>query len=174
MTTWCVAAGMVTVAMVAVIAWKRRNDRLPATMFAQTDQAIRTIQRSALRTILPRSREGDPPDIDEERMRQCVTTVHRVIRFAYTIEEHPKGFLHTLSSQLIRPKPGKYHVQCMLTAMMVLYRELEESGIRQSEVTIELSESDEGTHYLGMLLNPRQHDWLAVRLLTPRASAKAG
>lgn len=173
MTTWCIVAGMVTAAMVAVIAWRRRSDRLPATMFAETDQAIRTIQRSALRNILPECPGGVITDFDEDKMRECVTTVHRVIRFVCTVERHPQGLLHTISSQLIRRKSGKYHAQCMLTAMLVLYRELEESGIKQEDVTIEISEPDQGTHYLGMLLSRQQHDRLAATLLNPRPDESA-
>jgi hypothetical protein len=65
-----------------------------------------------------------------------------VLGLIYTVERVQDKFLHMVSSQLKRARSGNYHEQCMLTMIMFLERELEETGINPGDVELHFDQSD--------------------------------
>ena len=153
---WYILAGIALLLIAGFILWRRGNTPSVA-MFRAIDEGIRQLQRNALNNILPEHTEGSAKGFDPDAMTGQTVRLHDTIRFIYTVEHHQQGFLHVVSSQLLRAKSRKYHIQCMLVAMLVLNSQLAESGIKQDDVTFDVDQSELGTQYVCMLLPPPQH-----------------
>jgi hypothetical protein len=147
----------VVIACALAFYWIRRGSTPPAAMFDEMRAAIRELQQIASQNILPLEQTQKVTGIDLEQMLQQSRQVGNIIRYVYTVEEAENGIVHTISSQLLKPKPEKYQVQCMLIAMLTLNQCLEESGIDPKSIEFTIDRSATGTHYVAMLLPPEKH-----------------
>ena len=136
----------------------RRGATPPAAMFGEIRTAILDLQQIASKNILRLEQAQKVTGIDQNQMLRQSCHVRETIRYVYTVEESENGLVHTVSSQLLRPKPEKYQVQCMLIAMLTLNQCLEESGIDPKSVEFNIDRSATGTHYVVMLLPREKHD----------------
>lgn len=136
----------------------RRGATPPVAMFAEIRTAILALQHVASQNILPLQQTEKVTGIAQDQMLRQSCHVRETIRYVYTIDESENGLVHTISSQLLRPKPEKYQVQCMLIAMLTLNQCLEESGIDPKSVEFNIDRSATGTHYVAMLLPRAKHD----------------
>ena len=152
-----IIGGIIVLLVAGFFIWRLRTTPSVA-MFGEIDKAIIRLQRTALNNILPEQTDVAVRDFDTDTMARNIANLHDTIRFIYTVEKHEHGFLHIVSSQLLRPKKQKYHIQCMLIAMMVLSRQLSDSGINQNMVSFDVGQSEFGTQYVLMLLSPQQHE----------------
>ena len=133
----------------------RRGATPPAAMFGEIHTAILDIQQVASRNILPLEQSQNVTGIDQDQMQRQSCRVRETIRYVCTIAESENGLVHTISSQLLRPKPEKYQVQCMLIAMLTLNQCLEESGIDPKSVEFNIARSATGTHYVADVASSR-------------------
>ncbi len=140
----------------------RRGATPSAAMFGEIRNAILDLQQVASRSIFPLEQSQNVTGIDQDQMQRQSCRVRETIRYVYTIEESENGLVHTISSQLLRPKPEKYQVQCMLIAMLTLNQCLEDSGIDPKSVEFNIDRSATGTHYVAMLLPREKHDRMMV------------
>jgi hypothetical protein len=136
----------------------RRGATPPATMFGEIRAAILDLQHVASQNIFSLEQTQKVTGIDQDQMLRQSCHVRETIRYVYTIEESENGLVHTISSQLLKKKPEKYQVQCMLIAMLTLNQGLEDSGIDPKSVEFNIDRSATGTHYVAMLLPPEKHD----------------
>jgi len=136
----------------------RRGATPPAAMFGEIRTAILDLQQVASQNILPLEHSQKVTGIDQDQMLRQSCHVRETIRYVYTIEESENGLVHTISSQLLRPKPEKYQVQCMLIAMLTLNQCLEESEIDPKSVEFNIDRSATGTHYVAMSVPREKHD----------------
>lgn len=134
----------------------------PVAMFGEVRTAILDLQRVASQNIFPLEQTQKVTGIDQEQMLRQSRRVCETIRYVYTVEESEDGVVHTISSQLLKPKPEKYQVQCMLIAMLTLNECLKESGIDPKSVEFNIDRSATGTHYVAMLLPRDKHDQMLV------------
>lgn len=153
---------LIAISVVVVIALAflliRREATPPAGMFMEIRAAILDRQRVASQNILPLEQAQKVTGIDRDQMLRQSCHVRETIRYVYTIEESENGLVHTISSQLLKPKPEKYHVQCMLVAMLTLNQCLDESGVDPKSIEFNIDRSATGTHYVAMLLSRDKHD----------------
>ena len=157
-----IIGGIVVLLVVGFFFWRRRATPSVA-MFRAIDDAITRLQRTALTNILPEQPQGTVKGFDPDTMAGQTARLHDTIRFIYTVERHGFALLHIVSSQLLRPKSQKYHIQCMLVVMMVLNRQLDDSGIKQDDVSFDVDQSELGTQFVYMSLSPQQHEQLLER-----------
>lgn len=139
-------------------------------MFGEVRTAILDLQRVASQNIIPLEQAQKVTGIDQEQMLRQTRQVCETIRYIYTVEESQDGVVHTISSQLLKPKPEKYQVQCMLIAMLTLNQCLEDSGIDPKSVEFNIDRSATGTHYVAMLLPRDKHE----QMLAHRNAAERG
>jgi hypothetical protein len=151
---WFILAALAALVVISVIF--RRRSTPSVAMFEAIQHGILDLQQKALRSILP-DHHGEIRGFDEATALDTVVALEDTIRFLYSVEEHEGGFLHLISSQLIRPRAEKYQIQCMLVVMLVLNRQLGEAGVQPEDVRFELTKSELGTHYVGMHLTAEQH-----------------
>lgn len=153
---------IITISVVIVCALAffliRRGATPPAAMFGEIRTAILDLQHIASQAVLPLEATQTVAGIDQDQMLRQSCHIRETIRYVYTIEESENGLVHTISSQLLKPKPEKYQVQCMLIAMLTLNQRLEESGIDPKSVEFNIDRSETGTHYVAMLLPREKHD----------------
>ncbi len=159
---WYILAGVITVVMLGVGFWKRSNNPSVA-MFGEIERAVRQLQCKAVDHVMEDGSDYIARFNADSTAGQTVT-IRNIFRMIYTVEHIREGFLHTISSQLKRAKGGNYHEQCTLIVMMVLQRELEEAGIKQDDVELQLEQSEFGTQYIYMLLDSNQHSRLSQRI----------
>ena len=152
-----VAISIVT-GCVVVFFLLRRGATPPAAMFGEIRTAILKLQRIASQNIFPVEQSQKITGIDQDQKLQQSCHVRETIRYVYTVEETESGVIHTVSSQLLKPKPEKYQVQCMLIAMLTLNQCLAESGIDPKSVEFSIDRSATGTHYVAMMLPREKHD----------------
>ncbi len=138
----------------------RRDATPPPAMFEEIRTAILELQRVASQNIFPIEQSRNVTGVDQRQMLRQSCRVRDTIRYVYTIEQSEEGLVHTISSQLTKPKPEKYQVQCMLIAMLTLNQCLEDSGIDPKSVEFNIDRSATGTHYVAMLLPRDKHDQL--------------
>jgi hypothetical protein len=136
----------------------RRSTAPPAAMFAEIRTAILDLQRVASQNIFLVGQTHKLNGIDQDHMLRQSCHVRETIRYVYTIEESESGFVHVISSQLLKPKPEKYQIQCMLIAMLTLNQCLADSSIDPKSVEFNIDRSATGTHYVAMSLTRQQHD----------------
>ncbi|HOX05402.1 MAG TPA: hypothetical protein PK280_03290 [Planctomycetota bacterium] len=122
-------------------------------MFGKIGDAVSKLQLRAAKNIFPYTPGEEIRGFNPDAMQDLTICVEDTIRFVYTIEKHPQGLVHIISSQLCKPKSKKYHVQCMLVVMASLLRQIGDAGINQNEVKFEITESDLGTQYVNMLVS---------------------
>lgn len=125
-------------------------------LMEEIDRDIRSLQLKAGAKVFPEATEGGGGP-EPSAMQDLCATAGGTIRFVYTVERFQGRLLHTLSSQLVADKSKQYHIQCMLVAMMVLQKEVDDAGIKPDDVKFDIAESDRGTQYLRVLLTPDQH-----------------
>ena len=135
----------------------RRGATPPAAMFAEIRTAILDLQRIASQNVFPIEQRQKVTGSDQDQMLRQSCHVRDTIRYVYTVEETESGLVHTISSQLLKPNPEKYQVQCMLVAVLTLNQCLEESGIDPKSVEFDIDRSATGTHYVAMLLPREKH-----------------
>ncbi|MHA2218769.1 MAG: tetratricopeptide repeat protein [Candidatus Hodarchaeales archaeon] len=146
--------------VITIALWLRKRGPSVA-MMGRIDKALRTVQKQAAANILPASDEGEALSLDVKTMQKQTITVANTIRFIYTVEEHPEGLLHMVSSQLIKSRSKKYQVECMVFVTIVLRQfQFEEAGIKQDDVKLNIFETEMGTQYVSMLLTSDQHNKL--------------
>lgn len=151
------AAGAVAILiLVSIFVWHRGQTPSDA-IWNGIAEAIPQLQRRAVRNILPLQPPGGARDFQPQRAAAQTRRVADTIRLVYTVEQHEHGFLHAVSSQLVRRKSRKFHVHCALVVMLVLERQLTDSGITKEDVAFNVDQSDLGTFYVYMLLSPEQH-----------------
>jgi hypothetical protein len=146
--------------IVVVAVYYFRNQGPSVMMFSKISDGLSQIQKSAYGTIIPNSDSQSMANFDESKMKAQTVTLENTIRFVYTVEQNEYGFLHTISSQLLKRKNKKYQVQCMLVAMMTLNTQLKDASIEEGEVNFDIDESELGTQYIGMQLSEKQHEQL--------------
>ena len=144
--------------------WFRENTPSEA-MFGLIHQGLRKLQVKVLRNILPEQQPGKAVGFNVKRMEDQTITLQNLIRFVYTVERQGDGFLHVISSQLIRRKSQKYQVQCTALVMLLLTRQLTEAGMNQEDVEFDIENSEMGTQYVCMLLDPSQHQQFADKVM---------
>ena len=156
MLLYLTAGGII--ALLAIIGLLLRNGSTPSvSMFGEIRDTIFALQRSALTRMTDR-RGGDRiHGVDSAEIQALTKVLRGIIRFGYTIDIDPSGFLHTASSQMIAKKPEKYQVQCMLIAMLALSQQLESAGIDQKCISFDIAKSEMGTHFVSLLLSPEHH-----------------
>jgi hypothetical protein len=71
--------------------------------------------------------------------------------------------VHVVSSQLLKPKPEKYQIQCMLLAMLTLNQCLTDAEIDPNSVEFDIDRSATGTHYVAMSLSREQHEKMMAK-----------
>ena len=158
-----IAAGLAILLIVTVLI--RRGGRTPSlAMFRAIEDGISRIQTAALRRVLPEQPEDGVKGFDREAMVEQTIRLQETIRFVYTVEQREDGFGHTVSSQLLKRKGRKYHLQCMLVVILILNRQLSNAGINQDDVAIGVDQSGLGTLYVHMSLSPEQHERFAGAL----------
>jgi hypothetical protein len=150
----------------------RRGATPPAAMFGEIRTAILDPQQIASKNILHLTQAQKVTGIDQNQMLRQSCRVRETIMYVYTIEESENGLVHTISSQLLRPKPEKYQLQCMLIAMLTLNQCLEETGIDQESVEFNNDRSATGTHYVAMLLPRQKHDQMMVNRIVAEQSGE--
>ncbi len=151
---WIVAAVVLVVIVIAV-----RRARSPSVrVFGEIDAGLVRIQRHAIGNVASATDDGTIRPLSVAEMRESSFNVDRTISFAYTAEQREGGYLHLVSSKLMKPRPAKYQVECMLVAMLVLNRELEQAGLGSDDVGLGVDESETGTQYISLELTPEQHD----------------
>ena len=156
---WIVAVIAVTAILAAMVALLARRSAGPsAVMFQEIRNTVLALQRVAAARVIPGAVGEDGAGLSVDDLRNHSACVRETIRFVYTVEETEGGFLHTVSSQMLAPKPEDYQVQCMLVAMLTLNQQLSEAGLDPDDVGFEVSASEHGTHYLAMLLTAGQHE----------------
>jgi hypothetical protein len=144
------------------------------TMFRQIGETLRTLQQRALKNIRPEAQAGEMRGLDLDAMQNQTLTVAGTIRFVYTVEKHSRGLVHMVSSQLCKPKRRKYQVQCMLTIMLHLSRQLSGAGIKSDDVKFEVTESELGTQYVAMLVSLEQQEKMNLCGTAKPANPSAG
>ena len=150
-------AGLCVLGVVVLVV--ARSAATPSVaMFQQIRETVTALQRIAASNVLPATGGEHVTGFSGERMMRQTARLDETIRFVYTVEEHERGFLHAVSSQLLRRKPQKYQLQCMLVVMLTLNQQLGDAGIEQEDVQFDISRSELGTHCVAMLLSPDQHD----------------
>jgi len=157
MQTFLILLGVVVV-IAALYWWYSRGATLSAAMFDEIRDTILRLQQAAAENVFPLEKGNHLTGIHEEKMARQSSHVGPLIRFVYTIEESPTGLVHVISSQLLRPMPEKYQVQCMLVAMLTLNRQLSDSGTDPQEVEFDIEQSVTGTQYVMMSVTQEQHD----------------
>jgi hypothetical protein len=138
-----------------------REDTPSTAMFGLINRGLRKLQAKALKNILPEQEAGKAVGFNVKRMEDQTITLQNTIRFVYTVECQGDGFLHVISSQLMQQKGPKYQVQCTALVMLLLTQQLDEAGMNQEDVEFDIEESETGTHYVCMLLDPSQHQQFA-------------
>ncbi len=154
----------IIIVIVIAVALSRRGGTPSVEMFAKINKAVRDLQCHAAQKIMPAKEPGKMTGFDERKMQDLTVTIDNVIRLAYTMEHYEEGILHTISSQLTCRKPRKYQIECMLVVMLTLNEELTEAGVNHDEVKFEITESELGTHYVGMHLNVGQQALMAEKI----------
>lgn len=134
-----------------------RNSMPSEEVLNRVFDGIKTVQVQALKNVIPLENADQLTGFDEKKMSEQTMCVDGMIRFIYTVEEHSDGYLHTVSSQLVKPRSRKYQVQCMLFVMITLNSQLERAGLNPETVKFDISESEMGTQYIEMLLSPQQN-----------------
>lgn len=163
-TTIYVTIGILIVLAIAVYFLFFRSGKSPSVaMFGAIESTLLQLQQRAFGNIVSPETAAKPSEAEMQKMMEQTGTVYNLVRFIYSIERHDQGFMHVISSQLIGDKTEEFHVQCMLFVMLTLTRQLEEFGISEKEVSFDISESDAGTQYLYMLLNPNQHQLISSK-----------
>lgn len=161
-----IIAGII-ILLIIVFVVRQRGATPPLTLWRLIEEAIPPLQRIALTTILPREAPGHITGFDADAMNRQVVSLHETIRFVYTIEKDAERFVHIVSSQMLRPKPPKFQIECMLVVMLVLNRQLGEAGIKHEDVSFEVNQSELGTHYIYMFLSPAQQEQLVAVINRP-------
>jgi len=144
-----------------IVLWllvRRINSSPSVAMFHAIEFAMGELQRVAVDNVLPEQPEGGVAGFNPEKMEKQTARIGNSLRLVYTVKHHEEGFLHTASSQLVRPAGHKYHTQCTFIIMLVLYEELKECGIPQEDVSISMHESELGTQFVYMELTAEQHE----------------
>ena len=163
-TTIYITLGIVAVlAVIGYFLFFRSGKTPSVAMFGGIEGTLMQLQRHAFNNVVSPKTAKNPSEAEMQKMMQQTGTIHNLVRFIYSIENHEEGFLHVISSQLIGKKSQEFHVQCMLFVMLTLTRQLEEFGINEKDVSFDINESDSGTQYLYMLLNPQQHEKIASK-----------
>ena len=144
--------------------WFRENTPSEA-IFGLINRGLRKLQAKALRNILPEQEAGKAVGFNVRRMEAQTITLQNVVRFVYTVERQGGGFLHVVSSQLIRRKSRKYQVQCTAAVMLLLNQQLAEAGMNREDVEFDIEESEMGTQYVCMLLGPNEHRQFADKVM---------
>lgn len=157
MQTFLILLGIVAV-VAALYWWYWNGGTLSSAMFGEIQDTIVRLQQAAAENVMPLEKGDHLTGINEEKMARQSSHVGQSIRFVYTIEESPTGLVHVVSSQLLRPLPQKYQVQCMLVAMLTLNRQLSDSGTDPQEVEFDIDQSVTGTQYVTMSVTREQHD----------------
>lgn len=148
----------VAIACVVGFFWIRSRANPSVAMLGEIQWAVLDLQIAASRNIVPIERSDKITGFDEEEMdRQC-RRVGGMLQFIYTISESEAGMEHLVSSRLLKRKPEKYQVQCMLFVILTLNRRLADAGIDPKSVEFSVDRSDLGTHYVGLTLSRDQHD----------------
>jgi hypothetical protein len=166
----CIAA---VVFFIAVI-WVRSATTPPPEMFLEIREALLELQQEASQNVEPISASEKIHGIDLDSMPKKMREVRRTIRFVYTIAESQNGLVHTISSQLLKPKSEKYQAQCMIIAMFILNECLGEAGIDLKSIAFEIFRSEIGTHFLEMSLTRDQHQQIMASILAAPPSALDG
>lgn len=161
--TPAIIAILVVVAFALAFFLIRRGATPPTAMFREIRSAILDLQRVASQNIFPLEQAQKITGIDEDQMLRQSRTVRGTIRFIYTIEDSENGLVHTISSQLLKRKPEKYQIQCMLIAMLTLNQCLDDSGIDPKSVEFNIERSASGTHYVAMLLPREKHEQMMAK-----------
>ena len=95
-------------------------------------------------------------------MARQTGTVQDALRFVYTVERSDQGMLHVISSQLLKRRSQKYQVQATAVVMLLLTQRMRKSGLKEEDVSIDLSESELGTQYVQMRLSSAHHEQFAA------------
>ncbi|MCU0709006.1 MAG: hypothetical protein MUF23_11995 [Pirellula sp.] len=156
---------MIAVLVGCVVAYLllRRGTTPPAAMFAEIRSAILELQGVASKNVFTVEQSQKMTGIDQDRMHQQTCRVRDTIRYVYTIEESATGMVHVVSSQLLKPKPEKYQIQCMLLAMLTLNQCLTDAEIDPNSVEFDIDRSATGTHYVAMSLSREQHEKMMAK-----------
>ena len=141
----------------------RRGATPPAAMFAEIRTATLDLQRVASQNVFPVGQNQKVNGIDQDQMLRQSCRVRDTIRLVYTIKESETGLVHFVSSQLLKPKPEKYQIQCMLVAMLTLNQCLEDAGIDPKSVEFNIDRSATETHYVAMSLTRDKHDQMMAK-----------
>lgn len=159
---------LVLVVVVAGFVIHSRRQAVPsAQMFASINDSLRLVQQKASAAPFSDRQAKELHGMNAAtmgKMQDQTVVVNGTIRLIYTVEEKPEGFLHVISSQMVKSRPAKYHISCMLVVMLVLNQQLAEAGIDANDVKFGMEESELGTRYVNMLLTADQH-----RILTDGA-----
>lgn len=164
---WWLAAGIAVVVALAYLLRPRREKPTPEVA-AAIEHGVRELQRLALGNILPDQSTG-PKGLDRASLERQTVTAGDTVRFVYTVERSKAGFLHILSSKLAASKDRRYHLQCMLIALLTIHRTLAEAGIRPDEARFEMEESATGTEFISLFLAAGPNERL--RMAAAAASA---
>lgn len=158
-----VIALVIVIGCVVVLLVLRRGVTPSVAMFAEIRTAILDLQRVASHNIFPAEQCQKLTGFDQEEMLQQSCHVRDAIRYVYTVGECETGLVHVVSSQLLKPKPEKYQIQCMLVAMLTLNQCLADAGIDPKSVEFGIDRSPTGTHYVSMSLTRDQHDRMMAK-----------
>ena len=148
-----IAVLAIALAMHAVIFLTKRKHP-SAAIHEAIEKAILELQNTAIDNVITEESKGFDPNL----MAKLTVTVKKTLKLIYTVQQHEKGFLHTVSSQLKRTKGENYHIECMLIMMLILQNELELIGINPDDVKLQFDQSELGTLYIEMLLTPGEHN----------------
>jgi len=154
----------VVVIIVIVIVYRKRSGGPSVEAFQRITDAIMTIQRVAVRNVLPQTKSGAITGINEKQMESQTAIVDDTIRFIYTVERDEEDYLHIVSSQLVKRKRRKYQIESMLIVMLAFQRQLPECGIKPENVEFDIQESELGTQYVMMKLNEKQNGLLKSKI----------
>jgi hypothetical protein len=153
---WITIAVVVVILILFIVSRKRAIP--PVEMFKEIGDAIFNLQKKAASNIHVAQDGKDITGISIDKMQNQTLRIQDTIRFVYTIEQNGDEIIHAISSQMLKPKPRKYQLSCMLFVMLTLNKQINEAKINPDDVQFNIDQSELGTLYVNMTLTHSQHD----------------